>query len=225
MDQKSFLALTAMVNAFPQGQSTDPEVLLRTYRAVLRDISPAAITETAGRFASGRVADQSKTFAPSVAEFATEARRVEADMRERGAPSGRKLYRYRKPNSRLLERNVTKEYAFRLIDQGVHPRGSIWCPGPLDQRPDIGDLFAPDLDWKPAVPLSQTDEFKPYQPDDAAARVRMGFKLSLLSAALGISGGADRLAQANREGMDSLLALAQQWGVTIPESLWAQRAA
>jgi len=63
-----------MLNAFPQSQSTNPDVLLRTFSAVLGDVTPEAITEAAQRFVSGKVEGQSKTFAPAVAEFVAEAR-------------------------------------------------------------------------------------------------------------------------------------------------------
>jgi len=45
-----------------------------TYEAVLQGISPQAVTEAAQRFTMGDVSGQSKTFAPSIAEFVTEAR-------------------------------------------------------------------------------------------------------------------------------------------------------
>ena len=68
MDQKAFLAITAMLNSFPQQAATDSETLLKTYSAVLRDISSQAVTETAQHFICGEVNGQSRTFAPSVAE-------------------------------------------------------------------------------------------------------------------------------------------------------------
>ena len=45
-----------------------------TYEAVLQGISPQAVTEAAQRFTMGDVPGQSKTFAPSIAEFVAEAR-------------------------------------------------------------------------------------------------------------------------------------------------------
>lgn len=52
-------------------------------------------------------------------------------------------------------------------------------------------------------------------------RVRMGFKMALLSAAWASPlTRMDRLADANQQGMDHLMALAQEWSVPIPESLW-----
>lgn len=53
-------------------------------------------------------------------------------------------------------------------------------------------------------------------------RDRMKFKMNLLSAAwCSPSERIDRLAEANAAGMDELMALAQEWNVPIPESLWS----
>lgn len=45
-----------------------------TYEQVLQGLSPQSVTEAAQRFTMGDVTGQSKTFAPSIAEFVTEAR-------------------------------------------------------------------------------------------------------------------------------------------------------
>jgi hypothetical protein len=50
-------------------------------------------------------------------------------------------------------------------------------------------------------------------------RERMGFKMSLLSMGLARQ-EVEKVAQANARGLDDLMALAQQWGVPIPESLF-----
>lgn len=209
-----------MLNGFPQSAASDKPALLLTFAQALSGVSDPAIIEAAQRFSSGLVPGQSPTFAPSVAEFAQEARRLSELAAVRH--SDKRQWMYRKPVSRLLERNVTKEFAFRLIDQGVHPRGSIWCPGPLDSRPDIGDLFAPDPSWKRPIPCDQQPDSKPYQPDDERARIRMGFKMAVLSAGVAM-GRADDVERANRGGMDEMMALAQRWGVPIPEELFTAK--
>lgn len=48
---------------------------MNTYEAVLRDASSPAVVEAAQRFTTGKVQGQSKTFAPSVAEFVAEVER------------------------------------------------------------------------------------------------------------------------------------------------------
>lgn len=75
MDQKAYLAVAAMLNAFPQGNG-NPDLMMGTYEAVLRDVTSQAVIEAAQRFTAGDVAGQNRTFAPSVAEFTQEARRV-----------------------------------------------------------------------------------------------------------------------------------------------------
>ena len=59
-----------------------------------------------------------------------------------------RFYSYKAPRSRVIERSCTKSFAHSLVRNGVHPAGSIWCPGPIDDRPDIGALFGPDPKWK-----------------------------------------------------------------------------
>jgi hypothetical protein len=154
MDQKAYLAITAMLNAFPQG-SGNPDLTLRTYEAVLRDVTPAAVIEAAQRFTGGDVPGQSKTFAPSTAEFTQEAKRIA---------------------SLLPYRN------------------------------------------RPALPAPSADTWRPHPKED---RVRMGFKMSVLSAGIGL-GRVDDVAKANDSGLEDLIALGQKWGVPVPEELWQQ---
>lgn len=52
---------------------------MKTYEAVLRDVSALAVIEAAQRYTAGLVPAQNLTFAPSVAEFASEARK-QADV-------------------------------------------------------------------------------------------------------------------------------------------------
>lgn len=85
MDQKTVLAMAAMLNSFPQG-SNDLDLTLRTFQSILGNLSSQAITETAQRFAAGEVQGQSLKFAPSVAEFTQEARRIESLLPYRNQP-------------------------------------------------------------------------------------------------------------------------------------------
>lgn len=59
---------------------------MKTYSAVLREASSLAITEAAQRFVTGEVRDQSRTFAPSVAEFCAEVRRRQEFIDVRNRP-------------------------------------------------------------------------------------------------------------------------------------------
>lgn len=85
MDQKAFLAITAMLNSFPQNAG-NPDLTMKTYEAVLADATSQAVVEAALRFTSGDVKDQSKKFAPSVAEFVEEVRRRQEYIDVRNRP-------------------------------------------------------------------------------------------------------------------------------------------
>jgi hypothetical protein len=55
-------------------------------------------------------------------------------------------------------------------------------------------------------------------------RVRMGFKMSLLSKGLELR-KVELVAEANARGIEDMMALAQKWHVPIPESLWSSKRA
>lgn len=151
MNQNSYQALTAMINSFPQS-AVNLKALLLTYDQALSGVPDQAIHDAAANFIAGRVSGQSLTFAPSVAEFCSEARR-------------------------------TPVAAYRAL--------------PPPRRVDS---------WEP-------------QPKEH--RVRMGFKMSVLSAGLARQ-EVDRVAEANKRGLEDMIALGQEWGVVVPEEIWAQ---
>ncbi|MCO5072088.1 MAG: hypothetical protein M9944_12860 [Rhizobiaceae bacterium] len=124
-----------------------------TYEEDLVGVSEQAICEAAVRFRRGLVDGQSRTFAPSIAEFCIEARKI-ADIL------------------------------------------------PFRDRPSI--------------PPPRKDAFR---HDDRKTRIRMGFKMTLLSTAIGLR-KVDEVDKANKRGLDDLIALAQQWGVPVPDELW-----
>lgn len=49
----------------------------------------------------------------------------------------------------------------------------------------------------------------------------MGFKMSVLSAGISM-GRVDDVAEANRRGLEDMIALGQQWGVPVPDELFEQ---
>jgi len=73
MDDATLTEVTRMLNAFPMS-NTNPDLTLDTYELATQDLSSTAVIEAAQRFIMGNVAGASKTFAPSIAEFVTEAR-------------------------------------------------------------------------------------------------------------------------------------------------------
>jgi hypothetical protein len=133
---------------------------METYAAVLRDVSSRSITEAAANFTKGDAPGQNRTFAPSIAEFVQEARRME-----------------------------------KLV---------------------------PFMD-KPRLQVVPTHKER-YQEPSPLSRIRMGFKMSLLSAGLARK-EVEMVAEANQRGLDHLMALAQQWHVPIPEELFKIKAA
>ena len=154
MDQKAYLAITAMLNSFPQ-TSGNPDLTMQTYEAVLAGVAPQAVVEAAQRFTTGAVAGQNSSFAPSVAEFVREARRIAEIMPHRG-------------------------------------RKALPVPGGAPRREP--------------------------RPDE---RARMCLKLPLLQAAIR-NGRADLLAEAERSGLEQLVALAERWQVPVSETIWSQ---
>ena len=68
----------------------------------------------------------------------------------------------------------------------------------------------------PPRPVERYNEPKPGE------RERMGFKMSVLSHSLTVKGGPDRVAAANKAGLEELVALAQEWKVPVPEEVWRQ---
>lgn len=74
---------------------------------------------------------------------------------------------------------------------------------PMRNRPRL----VHDREWKPQ--------------EDPATRARMGFKMNVLSA--GIAHNAvGRVSKANERGLEEMVALAQEWGVTVPDEVWRQ---
>lgn len=61
-----------------------------------------------------------------------------------------------------------------------------------------------------------------YQEPKAGEKVRMGFKLAVLSASFGRANGADMVMEAHKRGLEDMIALGQSWGVPVPDELWAQ---
>lgn len=127
-----------------------------TYDQALFGVSDQAICETAQRFTCGEVKDQSRAFAPSVAEFVQEAKRWAGLIPFRNRPA---------------------------------------LPAPIRSEP--------------------------HRFDDRATRIRMGFKMQVLSAAIALK-AVDRVAEANKRGLEDMIALGREWGVQIPDELFEQ---
>lgn len=79
MNQAAANAIARLFDAFPQSAG-NPDLTLDTFDRILEGVSDQIIIDTVTRFLAGDVADQSLRFAPSIAEFNREARRI-ADLR------------------------------------------------------------------------------------------------------------------------------------------------
>lgn len=140
---------------FPRG--VEPDKAVFGYIQALQGFPVEAIAYGIRRFLRGECSDVSQKYCPRPPELAAIVR--DTIKARPHTPQG-KLYVYSSPKSKILEGKCTKDWARQLVNQGVHPRGSIWCPGPLkgldgeEARPDIGDLYGPDDEWKPAKPLA-----------------------------------------------------------------------
>lgn len=73
MNDAAMLEIARMRNSFAQ-TGDNPDLTRDTYKLALQDLSSQAVIEAAQRFVMGDVQGQSKTFAPSIAEFVAEAR-------------------------------------------------------------------------------------------------------------------------------------------------------
>lgn len=73
MSEAKLKAIRGVLNSFPQTAS-DVETFVKIMLVVLDDVSDDAVRATAIRYAKGLVPKQSKTFAPTPAEFSSECR-------------------------------------------------------------------------------------------------------------------------------------------------------
>lgn len=140
MDQQASLAVSVMLDAF--GAKSDPDVTIRTYDAILRDVSSQAIIDTAENFTSGKVEGQRLRFAPTPAEFATEARkrheaiqiaskpRIARPVYERGPLAPFQIHVNKKraeyADRPVLFEDVNNDRWRQLSKQKLVPPGSTW---------------------------------------------------------------------------------------------------
>jgi len=135
----------------PLPRGTDPEKAVFGYMQALQGLPVEAIAHGIRRFLRGECKDISNKFCPHPPELAAIVRGA-IEPEPKFHVEGR-LYGYHPPRSKVVERKCTKDWARQLVHQGIHPRGSIWCPGEITGKPEIGDLFGPDPWWRNAVPL------------------------------------------------------------------------
>lgn len=86
MEPRAIEAITVLLNSYRLPSDTDKDMLLRTYVMAVEELSADAICEAAKRFIRGDVTGQDKRFAPSTAEFASEARGQQATINAANRP-------------------------------------------------------------------------------------------------------------------------------------------
>lgn len=128
---------------------------MNTYEAVLRDASSQAVTEAAQRFTTGKVSGQSKTFAPSVAEFVAEVERRQELIDIQAKPrlpapkhfpgplapfqvrQQKRLSEY--SNRKVIFENVSFDQWRLLSARKEVPTGSAWAAS-------LGVVFGPEVE-------------------------------------------------------------------------------
>lgn len=217
--------IAPMLKAMRLPKGIDPDGLKDGYFMAVAGFTRREVEDAFMRFMRGEAEGLSKTYMPTPPELADIIRNKPIERAVHG--EGRKRRAYRKPGSRILESSISKDRARELVRNGVHPHGSIWCPGPFG-APDVGlgDLYGPDAGWNAAtlgMPeprfVPRDDDPKGKVPSTPEERAVMSFKLMLLKQALG-NGKIDKLAAANRRSLEDMIGLAQDWGEPVPELVW-----
>jgi hypothetical protein len=142
MNRDAATAIARLFDAFPQS-AANPDLTLDTFERILDGVPDQVIIDTVKRFLAGDVADQSIRFAPSIAEFNREARRI-ADLRsyaEKPRLPSPKNYRstgllpfeMRAEQHRqkfegwdMVAENVSYDRFWSMHKAGELPEGSTW---------------------------------------------------------------------------------------------------
>lgn len=150
-----------ITSVMPLPRGMDGEKLIEGYSTALRGFPLQAISEAVTGFLNGRFAsDFSPKWCPMPPELAIMTRKC---LVPRGPQTHGTLYKYRPPSSMVIESGVTRDRAKQLVDCGVAPRGSIWCPGPIGERSEFGTLYGPDDAWSEAKPVDHRAAEPPYK--------------------------------------------------------------
>lgn len=159
-------AVYAIVSVMPPARGMDGTKLVQGYTVALKSFPISSIRAAVEGFLNGRfAADFSTKFCPTPPDLAAMVRKVNetAAARQEGLPPRRK-YAFNAPASKFAERNIRRDDARRLVEQGMYPKGCIWVPGPAE-REEYGDLHYPDPEWRPPVLIRTPEE---QQADETA---------------------------------------------------------
>lgn len=146
------------------------------YFIALASFSRVEIEAGVRKFLAGECDGVKTEFVPPPPQLAQIVRESAGhQLAKANAETATKLYSYLRPNSKLLAKNITKNQVVEGRGGGIYPPGCIWCPGPLGDNQDFGDLYAPDPAWRGAWPVGEQrpQGQAPGEPDRYLARASL----------------------------------------------------
>lgn len=172
------VAIGKLLRAVPAKTGVKASERLEGFLIALEGFPLAAIETTIMRYLRGET-ELSRKYCPLPPELAAvvrsiAGRRVDATTGETLATSGGRSWAYRAPTTKVIQRNVTREYGRQLVNGGVLPHGSIWCPNAEGER-HFGDVYAPDPYWKGPTPWPPSSHADPYASAGQGGTVRPVF--------------------------------------------------
>lgn len=149
--------LHQLFSSLPQRAGDDPVAVMNGYLIAIQGLPLWAIAKTVQSYLRGLVKGQDNRFCPRAPEFATAVREERDSTMHASAKSlmskGRS-YNLNIPKSKIIARKVTHEQTQEGRQCGIYPPDCIWLPGYINDRPHIGEVYAPDADWQPSKPLT-----------------------------------------------------------------------
>jgi len=149
------LQLDRLSKALPMPRGFSLGDTMHEYQRALCPLPVLILQQAVDMIIDGRVERKSNTF-PRVGEIAQLCAKLNGEEEKATTKLARgpeqKMYRYKLPKSKILASDITRDKAKQMADNGAVPRKCIWCPGPIGNAA-YGDLYAPDPDWQPAVPV------------------------------------------------------------------------
>jgi hypothetical protein len=157
----------------PTPRGVDKEGLVKGYMIALAGFPLQPVLDAIKAFIRGDVEELSSKFLPHPPELANLVKRWMPKREYANVHEGKDLYRLTFPQSKIIQRKITKDYGRRMVEEGMLPRGSIWIPGPLDDHPEIGDVYGPDPEFNALKPLDYVTEQLDWVEPTADSKARV----------------------------------------------------
>lgn len=144
-----------MLAAMHKPRGFDVDAQRDEYVRTLRGLKLGVLIGLVDRIIDGSFERKTPTTMPRPAELGILARKLRTEndkATSRTAQANGTMYRFKVPRSKILEHDISRERCRELVDNGTHPRGCIWIPGPKEAG-DNGTMYAPDPDWQLPVPV------------------------------------------------------------------------